>query len=115
MFFFFNFENNNQRGVVPVTNNNMIFSQFDVGPAKSAHARQANLKLNYKATEKHSAFVRLSTDNNTNYNTANGTFLPSNWVSTKNVSTQALGGVTSFFTPKLVNDLRYSYGFYSGG
>ncbi|HEY9432111.1 MAG TPA: carboxypeptidase-like regulatory domain-containing protein [Blastocatellia bacterium] len=114
MFFFFNFENNNQRGVVPVANNNVIFSQFDSAPSNPLNARQANLKLDYKATEKHSAFVRLSTDNNTNYNTANGTFLPSNWVATKNISTQALGGVTSIFTPKLVNDVRYSYGYYSG-
>src|SRR5262245_51788394 len=114
MFFFFNIENNNQRGVVPVANNNVIFSQFDSAPSNPLHARQANLKVDYKATEKHSAFVRFSTDNNNNYNTANGTFLPSNWVVTKNISTQALGGVTSIFTPKLVNDVRYSYGYYSG-
>ncbi len=114
MFFFFNIENNNQRGVVPVANNNVIFSQFDSAPSNPLNARQANLKLDYKATEKHSAFVRFSTDNNNNYNTANGTFLPSNWVVTKNISTQALGGVTSIFTPKLVNDIRYSYGYYSG-
>src|SRR5262247_3269510 len=62
MFFFFNFENNNQRGVVPVANNNVIFSQFDSAPSNPLHARQSNLKLDYKATEKHSAFVRFSTD-----------------------------------------------------
>jgi hypothetical protein len=114
MFFFFNIENNNQRGVVPVANNNVILSQFDSAPSNPLHARQANLKVDYKVTEKHNAFMRFSTDNNNNYNTANGTFLPSNWVVTKNISTQALGGVTSILTPKLVNDLRYSYGYYSG-
>ncbi|MFN7947384.1 MAG: carboxypeptidase-like regulatory domain-containing protein [Blastocatellia bacterium] len=114
LFFFFNIENNNQRGVVPVANNNVIFSQFDSAPSNPLNARQANIKFDYKYNEKHSGFLRFSSDNNTNYNTANGTFLPSNWVSTKNVSTQALGGITSVFTPRIVNDFRYSYGYYSG-
>src|SRR5215470_8574296 len=39
--FFFNFENNNQRGVVPVANNNVIFSQFDSAPSNPHSARQA--------------------------------------------------------------------------
>ncbi|MBS1790337.1 MAG: TonB-dependent receptor [Acidobacteria bacterium] len=114
LFFFFNIENNNQRGVVPVSNNNVIFSQFDSAPSNPLNARQANIKFDYKYNEKHSGFFRFSTDNNTNYNTANGTFLPSNWVSTKNISTQALGGITSVFNSKVVNDFRYSYGYYSG-
>jgi hypothetical protein len=59
-------------------------------------------------------FVRASTDNNKNINSANGVFLPSNWVSTKNASAQGLIGVTSVFTSKLVNDARWSYGVYSG-
>ncbi|HEX4947026.1 MAG TPA: carboxypeptidase regulatory-like domain-containing protein [Blastocatellia bacterium] len=114
LFYFFNIENNNQRGVVPVANNNLIFSQFDAAPSQPLDARQANIKIDLKATEKHSGFFRFSTDNNDNYNTANGVFLPSNWVVTKNVSTQGLLGVTSIFTPNVVNDLRYSYGYYSG-
>lgn len=114
LFFFFNIENNNQRGVVPVANNHPIFSQFDSAPSNPLKARQANIKFDYKHNEKHSGFLRFSTDNNDNYNTANGTFLPSNWVVTKNVSTQALGGITSVFNSKVVNDFRYSYGYYSG-
>src|SRR5581483_1671281 len=72
LFFFFNIENNNHRGVVPVANNNVIFSQFDSAPSNPLHARQANLKFDYKYSEKHSGFLRFSTDNNDNYNTANG-------------------------------------------
>lgn len=113
-FFFFNFENNNQDGIVAVANNHPIFSQFDVAAPNPLNARQSNIKFDFKLTDKHNAFFRFSTDNNNNYNTANGTFLPSNWVVTKNVSTQALIGVTSVMTSKLVNDFRYSYGFYSG-
>ncbi len=114
IFFFFNIENNNQKGVVPIANNHPIFSQFDSAPTNPLEALQTNIKLDFKLTEKHSAFIRYSSDNNDNYNTANGTFLPSNWVSTKNVSNQGLAGLTSVFTTKLVNDLRFSYGYYSG-
>lgn len=114
LFFFFNAENNNQRGVVPIANNHPIYSQFDSAPQTPLDARQFNLKLDYRANDKHSGFVRFSTDNNENFNTANGIFLPSNWVVTKNISTQGLVGVTSVFSQSVVNDLRYSYGYYSG-
>jgi hypothetical protein len=114
MFFFFNIENNNQKGVVPIANNHPIFSQFDSAPQTPLLARQSNLKIDLKANEKHSGFLRFSTDNNDNYNTANGIFMPSNWVATNNVSTQALVGVTSVFSQNVVNDLRYSYGYYGG-
>ncbi|MEK7829914.1 MAG: TonB-dependent receptor, partial [Acidobacteriota bacterium] len=114
VFFFFNVENNNQKGVVPVANNNPIFSQFDSAPQTPLEARQANFKLDYRHNEKHSGFFRFSTDNNDNYNTANGIFLPSNWVATNNVSTQGLVGVTSVFSQNVVNDVRYSYGYYGG-
>jgi len=113
-FFFFNYEHQNQDGVVPISNNHPIFSQFDVAFPQPLNFDQANLKVDFKVNDKNNAFVRFSTDNNDNFNSANGIFLPSNWVDTKNVSTQALGGLTTIFTPQIVNDFRYSYSFYSG-
>jgi len=113
LFFFFNGEYNNQRSVVLVNNNHPIWSKFDGPQPQPLIFKTTNLKLDYKVSEKHSAFLRFSTDNNHNIN-ADGTTMPSYWVPTRNISTQALGGVTSIFSPKLVNDLRYSYGYYSG-
>jgi hypothetical protein len=114
VFFFFNYEHQNQDGVVPIANNHPIFSQFDVAFPQPLNFNQSNLKVDFKINNKNNAFVRFSTDNNDNFNSANGTFLPSNWVDTKNVSTQALGGLTTIFSNQIVNDLRYSYSFYSG-
>ena len=114
VFFFFNYEHQNQDGVVPISNNHPIFSQFDTAFPQPLDFDQANLKVDFKVNDKNNAFVRFSTDNNDNFNSANGVFLPSNWVATKNVSTQALGGLTTIFTPQIVNDFRYSYSFYSG-
>ena len=115
LFWFFNFENNNQDGVFPVTNNHAIYSQYDNVAPNPLSAKQANAKFDWRVNEKHNAFIRLSTDHNDNYNPGSGTVrMPSNWIVTKNVAAQALGGLSSVFTPRLVNDLRYSYGSYSG-
>jgi hypothetical protein len=114
LFFFYNIEHNNQDGVTEVVNNHPIFSQFDGTYKNPLNFTQNNIRFDYKVNDKNSAFFRFSTDNNDNFAAANGIFLPSNWVTTKNVSTQALLGVTTVFSPQVVNDFRYSYGFYSG-
>jgi hypothetical protein len=114
LFFFYNIEHNNQDGVVPIANNHPIFSQFDVAYPQPLNFLSNNIRFDWKMNEKHSSFLRFSADNNKNINSANGVFMPSNWVSTKNVSTQFLVGLTSIITPKAVNDFRWSYGVYSG-
>ena len=113
-FFFFNYENNNQDGVVPIANQHPNFSQLDVAFPQPINFHSTNLRLDYKINNEHSAFMRISTDNNKNFNSANGVFLPSNWVATKNVTGQGLIGLSSAFTSRIVNDLRVSYGVYSG-
>lgn len=112
--YFFNYEYQNQDGIQAVANNHPVFSQFDVAPSNPLDFHQVNLKVDWQVNDEHHAFIRISTDNNDNYNSANGTFLPSNWVVTKNRSQQILGGLTSVFTSRMSNDLRYSYSFYSG-
>ncbi|MEK6286626.1 MAG: carboxypeptidase-like regulatory domain-containing protein [Acidobacteriota bacterium] len=112
-FFFFNGEYNNQDSVLLVSNNHPIWSKFDGAFPQPLTFKQTNLKIDFKVNDKHNAFVRFSTDNNHNFNGDGGT-MPSYWVPTRNVSTQALGGVTSVFTGNVVNDFRYSYSFYSG-
>ena len=113
LFFFFNGEYNNQDSVVLVNNNHPIWSKFDGAFPQPLTFKTTNLKVDYKVSEKHTAFVRLSTDNNHNVN-SDGTNMPSYWIPTRNVSWQALGGLTSVFKANAVNDLRYSHSFYSG-
>src|SRR5262245_15464210 len=76
LFWFFNFENNNQDGVFTVNNNHAIFSQYDHVAPNPLTARQANAKFDLKATDKHNAFIRLSTDNNHNNNPTGGRRMP---------------------------------------
>jgi hypothetical protein len=113
LFFFFNGEYNNQHSVVLVSNNHPIWSKFDGAFPQPLLFKTTNIKFDYKVNDKHSAFVRFSTDNNHNFN-GDGNTMPSYWVPTRNISTQILGGLTSVFASNKVNDLRYSYSFYSG-
>jgi Carboxypeptidase regulatory-like domain len=115
IFWFFSFEKNNQDGVFPVTNNHPIYSQFDHVAPNPLNAKQTNARFDFKVTNRHNAFIRLSTDHNDLYYPLDGVRMPSNWVVTRNVATQALGGLNSIFSSSLQNDLRYSFGFYSGG
>ena len=112
-FFFFNGEYNKQDSVVLVSNNHPIWSKFDGAFPQPLLFKTTNIKFDYKVTEKNNAFVRFSTDNNHNFN-GDGNTMPSYWVPTRNVSTQILGGLSSVFGANKVNDLRYSYSFYSG-
>ncbi len=113
LFWFFSFEHNNQDGVFAIDNNHPIFSQFDHIADNPLTANQANARFDWRINQKHNAFLRLSTDNNDNFNPSGGVRMPSNWVVSDNVAAQALGGLSSVLTPRLVNDLRFSYGFYS--
>jgi hypothetical protein len=112
-FFFFNGEYNNQDSVLLVSNNHPSWSKFDGAVPQPLTFKQTNLKVDFKLNDKQNAFIRFSTDNNHNFN-GDGNTMPSYWVPTRNVSTQALGGLTSVFNANLVNDFRYSYSFYSG-
>src|SRR5215471_1464539 len=113
MFFFFNGEYNDQHSVVLVNNNHPIWSKLNGAFPQPLVFKTTNLKLDYKVNDKHNAFMRLSTDNNHNIN-SDGTSMPSFWIPTRNVSWQALGGLTSVFGANKVNDFRYSHLFYSG-
>ena len=113
LFFFFNGEFNDQHSVSLVNNNHPIWSKLNGAFSQPLIFKTTNLKFDYRVNDKHSAFWRFSTDNNHNIN-VDGTFMPSYSVPTRNVSTQALFGLTSVFGSNKVNDVRYSYSFYSG-
>ncbi len=115
LFWFFNFEHNNQDGVFAVNNNHAIFSQFDTVHPNPLTANQGNLRLDWKATDKHSVFLRLSNDHSNliTPQAAAGATMPSNWFKTRNKAAQGLIGATSVLTPKFVNDFRYSYSYYA--
>lgn len=109
LFWFANYERNNQDAVFAVTNNHPIFSKFDGIYSNPLTSDQFNLRLDGLASERHQGFVRVSVDRNDTTAPAAAVGLPSNWQSINNRAFQVQGGVVSVLTPQAVNDVRLSY------
>ena len=108
VFWFANYERNNQDAVFAVSNNHPVFSKFDGIFANPLDRHQFNVRLDGRASDSQQAFVRYSLDQNETNTPATLAGLPSNWQSIRNVAFQVQTGLTSILTASLVNDLRIS-------
>jgi carboxypeptidase family protein len=111
LFWFANYEHNNQNGVFAITNNHPIFSKLDVIYGSPLNFDQFNLRMDGALSARHQAFMRFSLDMNDTVAPGITVGMPSNWQSTRNRSFQIQGGVASTLTPHVVNDMRYSYSY----
>jgi len=112
--FFFNLEYTNQFGVYVVQPDLASAAGFaTIAPAPYT-GKQLTGRVDYRYNDKHSLFIRYSHDGNRNSGpfTAGIPTLPSNHVSNKNWVDQYQLGVTSVFSPRVVNDLRFSYQYW---
>jgi hypothetical protein len=112
--FFFNLENTNQFGVYVAQPDLASVAGFaTIAPAPYT-GKQLSGRVDYRYNDKHSLFIRYSHDGNRNSGpfTAGVPTLPSNHVSNKNWVDQYLLSVTSVLSPKVVNDLRFSYQYW---
>ena len=117
LFFFGNWERNEQRGVV-TTVLNADFAHFSRITPSPFFGDVLSFRLDGRLSSKHTAFLRYSHDGsrafvNTSANTAIANAYPSNWVRQLTWADQTLLGVTSVLGPTLVNDFRFSYLFIS--
>jgi hypothetical protein len=111
LFWFANYERNNQDGAFAVANNHPVFSKLDVIYPNWLDSDQFNLRLDESLSDRHQAFLRFSLDLNQNLAPGGVVGMPSNWQSSRNRAIQIQGGVVSVLTPRLVNDVRYSYSY----
>src|SRR5215475_1768085 len=112
--FFFNLEYTNQFGVYVVQPDLPSVARFaTIAPAPNT-GKQLSGRVDYRYSDRHSLFIRYSHDGNRNSGpfTAGIPTLPSNYVSNKNWVDQYLLGVTSVLSPRVVNDLRFSYQYW---
>src|SRR5215475_7731627 len=112
--FFFNLEYTNQFGVYVVQPDLASVAGFaTIAPAPYT-GKQLTGRVDYRYNDRHSLFIRYSHDGNRNSGpfTAGIPTLPSNYVSNKNWVDQYLLGVTSVISPRVVNDLRFSYQYW---
>ena len=114
LFWFANYEHNNQDAVFAITNNHPIFSKSDVIHPNPLDSDQFNLRIDGQASDRHQAFLRVSVDRNDTFAPAGAVGMPSNWQSLQHKAFQLQGGVISVVTPRLVNDLRFSHSYLGG-
>src|SRR5215813_3447287 len=118
LFFFANWERNDQRGVASTT----LFGDFahfsGIIPTPLLED-QLSFRLDERLSSRHTFFLRYSHDGTRDFAPTSGTgntianTLPSNWIRELTWADQSLLGVTSVLRPNLVNDFRFSYFFLS--
>ncbi len=113
LFFFFNYEYMNQvqaYTIKPDLPSVAGLAQTFGSPYKG---KTLSAKFDYRLSAKHTIFARYSHDGNAGFGPSGGTAtLPSNWLRNVNFSDQSVLGITSVFTPAIVNDFHFTYGYW---
>jgi hypothetical protein len=113
LFFFAAYEHNNQRGVYSVLPSDPAFRSFAVIAPSPLHQDLVNGRLDYRVSERHTAFLRYSHDGNDSFAPREVNSLPSAWVSNTNYADSGVFSVTSVLRPSMVNEFRYAMTYWS--
>jgi len=109
LFFFGNYERNDQVGAQPITFTDTTLFGFNHVAQQPQKGHLANVRMDYTINDKHTAFMRGGIDSN---NGVAGTGMETTWISSNNFAYQTQMGLTSVFKPTLVNDFRFSYSYF---
>ena len=108
VFFFTNYERNNQRGVFSIQPLTPDFAALGGIFPSPFVGNQFNVRLDVRLTQKHNAFVRYTDDDNSVFGPTFGG-LPSAWSRINTRAQQSMAALTSLLSSTIVNDLRVSY------
>lgn len=114
LFFFFNYEYQNQGSVVTFQPSAGYASVANLGGSFSSPyiGKTLSAKFDYRLSDKHTLFARYSHDGNSAFGPSGGAVPPSNWLVNSNWSDLTTFGATSTFTSSLVNDFRFNYQYW---
>ncbi len=112
LFFFFNYEYQNQASAVTFQPNFASLSSLAAINGSPYTGKTLSARFDYRLNANHSMFARYSHDGNTSIGPSGSASLPSNWVVNTNWSDQSVLGATSALKPTLVNDFRFSYQYW---
>jgi len=113
LFFFSALEHTNQVGVFSAFPNDPLFQSFASYAASPFHENEADERLDWLVSAKHSASLRYSHDGNNGYAPPGSGDLPSDWDVNKNWADSGVFTLTSALSPSLSNEFRYSYTYWS--
>lgn len=109
LFFFANYERNDQVGARTITFSDSLLHGYNHVAQQPFRGHLGGVRLDYTINQKHTAFLRGGVDNN---NSISGTNMESTWIASENFSYQTQMGLTSVFTSNLVNDFRFSFSYF---
>src|SRR5262245_15433091 len=111
LFFFGDYERNEQRGVVATTILTEEFAHLSRITPSPYFGNQLSLRLDGRLTDKHTAFIRYSHDGVRAFGppTTQPNAYPSFWTQQPLWADQSILGLTSVLRDTLVNDFRFSY------
>ncbi len=113
LFFFFNYEYQNQTSAVTVQPNLASLSTITGISDSPYKGKTLSAKIDYHLNANNSLFARYSHDGNSSYGPSGSSAQPpSNWLVNANWSDQSILGWTTIFTSTLVNDFRFSYQYW---
>jgi hypothetical protein len=108
--FFGNYERNDQVGARTIQFTDPLVYPFNHIAKLPARANLYGIRLDYKANTQHNAFLRFNVDQN--HSLVGGSTMESTWEATDNFSYQTVFGLTSVFSPTIVNDFRLGFSYY---
>jgi hypothetical protein len=112
LFFFGNYEYTNQEGVVSFQPNLASASALGGIFPNPYRGHLFSTRVDWKATDKHTAFVRYSHDQNKGFGPSGNAVLPSNWLRNVNTSEQSVFGLTSVLSSAFLNDFRFNFTYW---
>jgi hypothetical protein len=112
LFYFTNYEYTSQEGVVSYQPNLASASELAGVFPNPYRGHLFSTRVDWKASNKHTAFVRFSHDQNRGFGPSGAAALPSNWLRNVNRSEQNVIGLTSILTPSLLNDFRFNFTYW---
>jgi hypothetical protein len=113
LFFFFNYEYQNQVQAITIQEDLPIFQGLNAAYSSPFKLDTISTRFDYHLSDKHNLFLRYSHDGNNTFGPPSGSPLPSAWLSNVNYADQGVFGITSSLKPTLVNDFRFAYEFWS--
>jgi len=113
LFFFFNYEYQNQVQAITVQHDLPVFAPLDAVYASPYVLATQSARLDYRLSARHSLFFRFSHDGNHTFGLPGSNAVqPSTWVNNINWAQQSVLGFTSSLTPTMVNDFRVQYQYW---
>jgi hypothetical protein len=112
LFFFFNYEFTNQVQATQIYSTTPSFAALNHEYPSPYESKTLSGKIDYHIDSKNTMFFRYSHDGNNGFSQSLEFGDPSNWPHNTNWADQSILGLTTVFTPTVVNDLRFQFNYW---